>query len=182
MQQSHYNKINLVVLGLVVFCTVIASLVLIFFLTPMMQFGGGPFGMGAPPDIPDDVLKELESEISALESVITFKETFPNYRETLKETYGIEYIIQARNENTGNILSLNVNYHPMGPPGSTDKFQSNSHLQCIPGEGIIGPESMMMQNMFRGMGGEDLFIHETIKTTNCLSDDWQPVVISEKLE
>ena len=178
-EQVHYNKINLVVLGLVIFCTIIASLVLVFFLTPMMTFGGGPFGMGGPPNIPDDVAQDLEDEIYALESVTTFKETFPNYRETIKETYGIEYIIQARNENTGNILSLNVNYHPMGPPGSTDKFQKNEHMICIPGEGIVGPESMMMNQMFRGMG-EDLFIHETIKTTNCLNDDWQPVVVTEK--
>ena len=80
MQQSIYNKIGLVTLGLVVFCTIIAALVAVFFLSPMMQFGGWPIGMAAPPEIPDDVLKELESEISALESVITFKETFPNYR------------------------------------------------------------------------------------------------------
>lgn len=182
MQQSHYNKINLVVLGLVVFCTFIASLVLVFFLAPMMQFGGGPFGMGSPPDIPDNVFQDIKNEIYALESVTTFKETFPDYRENLEQNYGIEYVVQARNENTGNTLSLMINYNPMGPPGTSDKFQSNSRMVCIPGEGIIGPESMMMQNMFRGMGSEDLFIHETIKTTNCLSDDWQPVMIYEKLE
>ena len=180
MQQTHYNKINLVVLALVVFCTIIASLVLVFFLTPMMQFGGGPFGMGGPPTIPDDVLDDLKTEIYELESVVTFKDTFPSYRETIKERYGIEYIIQARNENTGNILSLNVNYNPMGPPGSTDKFDSRSHMQCIPGDGIVGPENMMMNQMFRGMNGEDLFIHETIKTTNCLDDDWEPVLVTEK--
>lgn len=179
MQQGFYNKMGIVNLGLVVFCTIIASLVAVFFLTPMMQFGGGPFGMGGPPDIPDNVLEDLKTEIYALESVVTFKEIFPNYRETIKETYGIEYIVQARNEKTGNILSLNVNYNPMGPPGSTDKFRSNSHLQCIPGEGIMGPENMMMNNMFRGMN-EDLFIHETIKNTNCLNDDWEPVLVTEK--
>ena len=48
MQQAYYNKINLIILGLVVFCTIIASLVLVFFLAPMMMYGGGPFGMGAP--------------------------------------------------------------------------------------------------------------------------------------
>ena len=31
MQQAHYNKLNLIILGLVVFCTIIASLVLVFF-------------------------------------------------------------------------------------------------------------------------------------------------------
>lgn len=173
------GKLNLVTLGLVGYCTVIASLVLVFFLAPMMQFGGGPFGMGHPPDIPDDVLQDLKDEIYALESVTTFKDTFPNYRETLKEDYGVEYIVQARNENTGNILTLNVNYHPIGPPGSTDKFQSRSHLQCIPGEGIMGTDNQMM-HMMRGMQGEDLFIHETIKTSDCLDDNWTPVLITEK--
>jgi len=33
----------------------------------MMQFGGGPFGMGAPPTIPDDVFEDLKSEIYELE-------------------------------------------------------------------------------------------------------------------
>ena len=109
MQQGVYNKIGLVVLCLVVFCSIIASLVLVFFLAPMMQFGGGPFGMGIPPTIPDDVAEELKKEIFALESVVTFKEVFSDYRETIKEEYGVQYIIQARNENTGNILSLNIN-------------------------------------------------------------------------
>jgi len=59
MQQSFYNKINLVVLVLVAFCTVIASLVLIFFLAPMMSYGGGPFGYGGPPDIPDNVTQSV---------------------------------------------------------------------------------------------------------------------------
>jgi hypothetical protein len=173
------GKLNIVTLGLVGYCTVIASLVAVFFLAPMMQFGGGPFGMGAPPEIPDDVLDDLNAEIQALESVITFKATFPNFREIVKESYGVEYIIQARNANTGNVLSLMINYHPMGPPGSTDKFQNNSHMECIPGEGIMGPDQMMMmQNMFRG--GEDLFIHETIKNTDCLSDDWEPVLVTQK--
>ena len=180
MQQAYYNKINLVVLALVVFCTIIASLVLVFFLTPMMQFGGGPFGMGGPPDIPDNVTQDLEDKIYALESVTTFKDTFPDYRETLKETYGVEYLIQARNENTGNVFSLQVNYHPMGPPGSTDKFQKNEHINCFPGEGIMGSENVMMNQMMFGMNGEDLFIHETIKNTNCLDDDWEPVLVTEK--
>ena len=38
---------------------------------------------------------------------------------------------------------------------------------------------MMMNQMFR-MSGEDLFIHETIKTTDCLDDDWEPVLVVEK--
>jgi len=180
MQQGFYNKLSIVNLSLVVFCTIIASLVAIFFLTPMMSFGGGPFGMGGPPDIPDDVFEDLKTEIYELESVVTFKETFPDYREKLQQTYGVEYSIAARNANTGNVFSLNVNYHPMGPPGSTDKFQSNEHLECIPGEGIMGPEAMMMQNMFRGGPGGDLFIHETIKNTDCLNDDWEPVMVTEK--
>ena len=179
MQQAHYNKLNLVILGLVVFCTIIASLVLVFFLAPMMMYGGGPFGMGVPPEIPDDVLQDLKDEIRAMESVAVFKETFPNYRENLEESHGVEYVIQARNENTGNLLSLNIHYYPIGPPGSTDKFQSNSNLACIPGAGILGPESMMMNQMFR-MSSEDLFIHETIKTTDCLDDDWEPVLVVEK--
>ncbi len=179
MQQSHYNKINLVVLVLVIFCTIVASLVVVFFLAPMMTFGGGPFGMGAPPNIPEDVIQDLTDEIYAMESVTTFKETFPGFRETINEGYGIDYILQARNPNTGNVLSLNINYHPMGPPGSSDKFQSNQHLQCIPGEGIFGSENHMM-NMMRGMGGEDLFVHETIKSTNCLDDDWKPVMVTDE--
>lgn len=180
MQQGFYNKLNIVTLSLVVFCTIVAALVAVFFLTPMMQFGGGPFSMGAPPTIPDDVFEDLKTEIYALESVTTFKSTFPDFREKLEQSYGVEYSIAARNANTGNVFSLNVNYHPMGPPGSTDKFQSNERLNCIPGEGIMGPESMMMQNMFRGGPGEDLFIHETIKNTNCLNDDWEPVMVTEK--
>ena len=174
------GKLNIITLGLVGYCTIIASLVAVFFLAPMMQFGGGPFGMGAPPDIPDDVFEDLKSEIYELESVTTFKATYPDYREKLEQTYGVEYSIQARNANTGNVLSLNINYHPMGPPGSSDKFQSNERMQCIPGEGIMGPESMMIQQMFRGGAGGDLFIHETIKSTNCLDDDWQPVMVTEK--
>lgn len=178
VQQVHYNKIGLVMLGLVAFCTIIASLVLIFFLVPMMSFGGGPFGMGAPPNIPDDVLQDLKDEIYSMESVITFKEVFPDYRENLEEDYGVDYVIQSRNENTGNILSLHVRYHPMGPPGSTDRFQSTSSLECLPGEGIVGPRDMMMDSMFRNV--DDLFMHEKIKSTDCLDDDWEPVMVAEK--
>ena len=86
-----YDKLSLITFSLVVFCTIIAALVAVFFLTPMMQFGGGPFGMGAPPTIPDDVAQELEEEIYALESVTTFKDTFPDYREKLEQNYGLEY-------------------------------------------------------------------------------------------
>jgi len=50
----------------------------------MMQFGGGPFGMGAPPTTPDDVFEDLKSEIYELESVSTFKQTFPDFREKLQ--------------------------------------------------------------------------------------------------
>jgi len=172
MQQSIYNKIGLIQLCLVVFCTIIAILVLVFFLSPMMQFGGGPFGMGSPPVIPDDVLDDLKKEISERESVVTFKDTFPEYRENFEESYGLEYSLQARNSETGNVLALHVNYHPMGPPGSTDKFDSRENLQCIPGENMYVTERMM-PFMHMGMGGGDLFIHETIKTTNCLDDDWE---------
>ncbi len=172
------GKLNIVTLGLVGYCTVIASLVALFVLAPMMQFGGGPFGMGSPPTIPDDVFEDLKSEIYELESVSTFKQTFPDFREKLQQSYGVEYSIQARNANTGNVLSLMINYHPMGPPGTTDKFQSNEHIECIPGQGIVGTEQMMMQNMFRVGSNGDLFIHETIKSTDCLNDDWKPVVIT----
>ncbi len=175
MQQSIYNKLGLVQLGLVIFCTIIAILVAVFFLSPMMQFGGGPFGMGAPPTIPDDVTKDLREEILDRESVITFKETYPDYRENFKESYGLEYSIQARNSNTGNVLGLHVNYYPMGPPGSTDKFDSRENLQCIPGENVYVSERMMPM-MF--MGEADLFIHESIKSTNCLDDDWEAQMIS----
>ena len=175
MQQSVYNKLGLVQLGLVIFCTIIASLVAVFFLTPMMQFGGGPFGMGGPPDVPDDVIEDLKKEIAARESVITFKETFPEYRESFKEEYGISYSIQARNSITGNVLALHVNYHPMGPPGSTDKFIDNEDLQCNPGENIFVTERMQ-QMMWRGQA--DLFVHETIKSTSCLDDDWEAKMIT----
>lgn len=179
MQQDFYNKLNIINFGFVIFCSIVAILVVIFFLAPMMQFGGGPFGMGVPPNIPDNVLEDLKTEIYALESVTTFKETFPEYRETLKEDYGVRYILQARNNVTGNVFALEVGYHPMGPPGSTDKFQKNEHLNCFPGEGIFGGGEMGFNPMmFRG--GEDLFVHETIKSTNCLDNDWLPVMISDK--
>lgn len=171
MQQSVYNKIGLVQLGLVVFCTIIAVLVAVFFLTPMMQYGGGPFGMGAPPDMPDDVIDDLKKEIQARESVTTFKEVYPKFREDYKEGYGLEYSIQARNANTGNVLALHINYHPMGPPGSSDKFDSRENLQCIPGENIFVTDRMQ-QMMWRG-NDADLFIHETLKETTCLDDDWE---------
>lgn len=176
MQQSVYNKLSLLQLGLVIFCTIVAVLVMVFFLTPMMQFGGGPFGMGSPPNIPDDVAKDLEEEILKKESVITFKETFPEYREEFKERYGVEYSIQSRNPNTGNVLALNINYHPMGPPGSTEKFDSREDLQCIPGENMYMSERMFPM-MHRG-GGAGLFIHESIKTTNCLDDDWEAQMLT----
>lgn len=175
MQQSIYNKLGLFTLGLVIFCTIIAALVAVFFLSPMMQFGGGPFGMGAPPTIPDDVTEDLREEILERESVITFKETYPDYRENFKESYGLEYSIQARNSNTGNVLALHVNYHPMGPPGSSDKFDSRENLQCIPGENMYVSERM---HPMMYMGNADLFIHESIKSTNCLDDDWEAQMVS----
>jgi len=175
MQQSIYNKLSLLQLGFVIFCTIIAALVAVFFLTPMMQFGGGPFGMGAPPDIPDDVLSDLKEEILAAESVIVFKETFPDYRDNFEENYGVEYSIQARNANTGNVLALYVHYYPMGPPGSTDKFDGNENLECIPGENMY-----IAENMYPMMwgGSADLFIHESIKDTNCLEDDWETQMVA----
>jgi len=175
MQQSTYNKIGLLQLGLVVFCTIVALLVAVFFLTPMMQFGGGPFGMGAPPDIPDDVVADIKKEILEKESVIAFKETFPEYRENFEVNYGMEYSLQARNSNTGNVLSLSIHYYPMGPPGSTDKFDGNENMQCIPGENMYMTERMMPM-MFGG--SEDLFVHETIKSTNCLDDDWETQILT----
>lgn len=176
MQQSAYNKIGLIQLGLVVFCTIVAVLVTVFFLSPMMQFGGGPFGMGAPPTIPDNILADIKKEILEKESVIAFKETFPDYREDFGESYGLEYSIQSRNSNTGNVFALYINYHPMGPPGSTDKFDSNEHLQCIPGENMYISERMMPMMMFGG--SPDLFIHESIKSTNCLDDDWEAQMLT----
>jgi len=171
MQQTTYNKISLAQLGLVVFCTIIAALVLMFFLIPMMQFGGGPFGMGAPPTIPDDVFEEIREEILTKESVKTFKETFPDFREDIKQRYGVEYQLQARNPNTGNVLSLDIGYHPMGPPGSTDQFDSRENLRCIPSKNLV----MNQEGFFHMMHGNDggLFIHESIKSTNCLDDDWK---------
>ena len=46
VQQTHYNKLILVMLGLVVFCSVVASLVVVFFLAPVVIYGGGPFFFG----------------------------------------------------------------------------------------------------------------------------------------
>ncbi len=66
-----------------------------------------------------------------------------------------------------------------GPPGTADKFQSNEHLECIPSQGIMDTGQMMMHNIFRGGGNGDLFLHETIKSTDCLNDDWEPVVVKE---
>lgn len=174
MQQPAYNRLNLIQLGLVAFCTIVASLVLVYFLAPIIMFGGGPFGMGVPPTVPDHVYADIEKEIMERESVLAFKETHPDHRERIEQDYGVEYTIQARNQNTGNVLALHVSYYPIGPPGSTDKFQDDERLQCIPGEGIVGPEMMMGP---RGLDSE-LFLDERIRETDCLDDDWKPVVIS----
>jgi len=178
MQQSIYNKLSLIQFSLVIFCTVVAVLVVVFFLSPMMQFGGGPFGMGSPPTIPDNVLADLKDEVLKKESVTTFKAAYPDFREDFKESYGLEYSVQARNAETGNVLSLQIHYYPMGPPGSTDKFDSNENLQCIPGENMYLSERMMPMMHFGG--GADLFIHESIKNTNCLDDDWEVQMVIEE--
>lgn len=177
MQQSHYNKINLAVLGLVIFCTIV-SLMVVLFVVPAMSFDDGLIRIDTEPYIHEDVIEDLTDKIYAMESVTTFKETFPDFRETVNEIHGIEYVLQARNPNTGNVLSLDISYYPTGSPGSSDKLRASERLSCIPGEEVFGPEEYVITLM--NIGGDDLFLHERIKSTDCLDDDWKPVMVIDE--
>ena len=67
-------------------------------------------------------------------------------------------------------------YYLQGPPVSTDNFNERENIQCIPGENMYVGEGV--RSMYMGGGTTDLFIHESIKSTNCLDDDWDAKMLT----
>lgn len=143
-----------------------------------MTFDNSPFRINTEPDISEEIIQALTNEIYAMESVTTFKETYPDFREPINELHGIDYVLQARNSNTGNVLSLDIGYHPTGPPESSENFGITEYLLCMPGEEVFGPDEYTTTLM--SIGGDDLFLHERITSTDCLDDDWKPVMVTDE--
>lgn len=174
MEQSSYIK---AIFGLTLTFVVILLIVVAMFLIPFIM--NGPFSAMMGKDMrlsPDDV-KPFFEEIKQRESVKIFKETYPDYKEKESNSYNLTYTLQSRNQNTGNILSLDVSVNFSGMPGVDTSYEISEHLSCIPGEGIVGYENQM--RMFPP-NNNDLFVDQSIKDTKCLDDDYKPIVISSE--
>ena len=128
-----------------------------------------------------------------MESVITFKETFPDFREISHGfDYEFEYILQSRNMNTGNILSLLIFYDYYDFNMNPDFFNVNVNLVCIlkVDHGyeemdfwdMSYPETTVREIIVMKITDPytyNLFVHEEIKTTDCLDDDVRTIIKDE---
>ena len=76
----------------------------------MFMSGNGPFdNQQIKQDSPEEDQKIVE--IKDMSSVKTFKEINPDFRENIEnQGYTIFYFLQSRNDDTGNIYSLNIQY------------------------------------------------------------------------
>ena len=160
VQEINYIKL---IFAMAVVCTA-AVVVVASFVGYLAAFVGFPFGQLEPVD--EQERAQLEEEIAQLDSVLAFKERYPQYREYVENRRDVLYTIQSRNENTGNILSLNVRYHN-AQIGEYNRIES---LSCIPSESIIVKGSVEFPHIFPD--AVDLFIVETIQNTHCLDDDY----------
>ena len=141
--------------------------VLIFALSMMLMSGSGPFGpiQEIKPDSPEE--KEILSELKQLSSVVTFKEVYPEFREKFENNGGhrLQYYIQSRNDDTGNVYSLNVQYQ-----NHDKQFHELTTCQLID-TGVNN--NRIQDNPLRWhMEHRDLFLDSTIRDSNCLDDDF----------
>ncbi len=202
MQQSFYNKLHIINFVLIVSCTVMIALVVVLFLTPIMEFGGplpndsriqnDIFKQGGPngpdngpinrpiiaPNIPNELSELIVEEILEKESVIAFKETFPDYEETFASNRGVEYIIESRNTITDNVLVLTINYYARGPPGQSANFDVRENLQCIVDKGLYGNQGVFQE--MENTGKPNLFVDKYVRNSECLADYWIPEMLEVK--
>lgn len=151
--------------------------VLVFAVSMMLMSGGGPFGSNVEikPDSAEE--KEIISQLEQLNSIKTFKEINPKFREKFFNNGGhqLQYYIQARNDNTGNVYSLNIQYQTYNK-----QFFESTSCQLID----TGINNSRIDDPFRRHGeNRDLFLDSTIIDSNCLDDDFYdkyPHLISDE--
>ena len=162
MQEISYIKMIFVIM--LVFITIVIGVVAV--VAYQLVFSGA----FERHELSEQKLAEIEDEIAQLDSVMAFKEAYPDHRENVENAHQVSYLVQSRNENTGNILSLNVVYSDR----SRGEYEVTESLVCIPPEtpAVKGPDfSRMIFNE------PDLFIVESIQNASCLDDDYVNRVI-----
>jgi len=130
----------------------------------MFMSGNGPFdNQQIKQDSPEEDQKIVE--IKDMSSVKTFKEINPDFRENIEnQGYTIFYFLQSRNDDTGNIYSLNIQYQVYNK-----QFSESTSCQLAD----IGVNNNQMSDLqFRNMAHKDLFIDATIRDSKCLDDDF----------
>lgn len=174
METRTYAKISAICS--IVFVGIIVG-ILIFMLSMMFMFGNGPFD-NQP--IKEDSKEEIKifADIQELSSVKTFKEINPDFRESNEnQGHAIMYQIQARNNGTGNIYELGIQY-------STYNQQFVESTSCHLTD--LGVNNNLMQYpQMRHMNQKDLFLDATIMDSKCLDDTFYeqyPHLVQDKIE
>lgn len=151
--------------------------ILIFIFSMMFMQGNGPFdNQPIKPDSKEEI--KILVDIQELSSVKTFKEINPNFRES-HENHGhaIEYYIQARNNMTGNIYSLGIEYRT-----HNQQFEESTSCQLVD----IGVNNNLMQYpQYRHTNQKDLFLDATIMDSKCLDDTFYeqyPHLVKDEIE
>ncbi len=137
---------------------------LIFIFSLMFMSGNGPFdNQPIKQDSPEE--KQKIAEMKELSSVKTFKEINPDYRENIEnQGYGLFYFLQSRNNDTGNIYSLNIQYQV-----HNKQFTESTSCQLAD----IGVNDNQINDLrYRNMGHKDLFLDATIRDSKCLDGDF----------
>lgn len=173
MEVKSYTKIVLVVTSVT-----LASFALLFMATvgPMFMYGGpGIFGMNNIESGSEEE-KEILDDIQALSSVKTFKEVFPEYREDHNNhRHQIAYFVQARNDNTGNIYSLHVQYQTYN-----NEFEEYTNCKLI--DTGVNDNNIRFPHI-GPFDQRNLFLDSTIRESNCLDDDYYekyPVLVRDE--
>ena len=101
-----------------------------------------------------------------LSSVHAFKETYPDYREEYENRgHEIQYHIQARNNNTGNVYSLQAEYHAY----HNDMIVEFTNCRLVDA-GMN--DNNVPDTFYHDFDAKNLFLDSTIRDSNCLDDDY----------
>ena len=175
METHTFAKIGAIT-GIIILGIVVGML--IFAVGMMLMSGAGPFGPNQ--EIKQDSPEETEilSQLKQLNSVKTFKEIYPTFREEFVNDNGhqLQYYIQARNNDTGNVYSLYIQYQTYN-----QQFYESTSCQLID----TGINNNRIEDPYRRHGDQkDLFLDSTIRDSNCLDDDFYekyPHLIEEQV-
>lgn len=116
-------------------------------------------------------INKIHQAILGLDSVKAFKEAYPSFRESTHSDRGVEYTVQSRNANTGNVLSLYVTYDAWN---DREYLQFDEHLECIL------PDTLLAEylDVFRWDDKpNNLYMVESMVGSTCLDDDYKPKIV-----